>query len=248
MPAGWPRYDLYVVTDPDLSGGRSHAEIARAALEGGADAVQLRDKSSPAINLMRAAAEIQPMARKFGAAFLVNDRADVALVAEADGVHLGPGDLPLREARHLLPRPRIVGFSAGTVEEARRAQREGADYLGVGPVFRTSTKPDAGEPLGPEGLAKIVRAVSIPVVGIGGITLENVAQVIGAGAAGAAVITAVVAAPDMAAAARALKRRILDARRASSGAASPASGAASPATGAASPPAGGASPPAGSAP
>ncbi len=213
MVAGWPRYDLYVITDTVLSRGRSALEIARAALEGGADAVQLRDKSSPALNLCRLASEIQPMARKFGALFVVNDRVDVALVAGADGVHVGPEDLPAREARRLLPRPVVLGVSAGTREEARKAEREGADYVGVGPIFPTATKPGAGEAIGVARLAEIVRAVSIPVVAIGGITRDNVAEAIAAGAAGAAVVSAVVTAEDMAASARALKRLIAEARR-----------------------------------
>src|SRR2546426_5248207 len=168
MTDGWPRFDLYVITDPALSRGRSHMEMARAALDGGADAIQIRDKSSTAYNLSRVTAEIQPLARKFGAALLVNDRVDVALVAGADGAHLGQMDLPAREARHLLPKPRLIGISAGTKDEAKRAQKEGADYVGVGPVFRTATKPCAGDPLGLEVLAEIAAAVSIPVVAIGG--------------------------------------------------------------------------------
>lgn len=213
MVEGWPRYDLYVITDPGLSRGRSHLEIARAALEGGADAVQLRDKSSPAFNLGRMAAEIQPLARKYGAVFTVNDRVDVALVSGADGAHVGQDDLPVREARRVLPRPHILGASAGTPEEARRAEKDGADYLGAGPVFQTLTKTDAGETLGIERLAAITAAVSIPVVAVGGITPDNVAQVFAAGARGAAVVSAVVAAEDVAAAARILKRRIVEARR-----------------------------------
>ena len=213
MIAGWPRYDLYVISDPVLACGRSHVEVARAALEGGADAVQIRDKSSTAYNLSLISAEIQPLARKFGAAFFVNDRVDVALLAGADGVHVGQEDLPAREARRLLPRPRLMGVSAGTPEEARRAEREGADYVGVGPVFGTATKPDAGEPLGLERLAKIAAAVGIPVVAIGGITQENVAQVFAAGASGAAVVSAVVGADDIAAATRSIKRTIAEARR-----------------------------------
>jgi thiamine-phosphate pyrophosphorylase len=220
MAAGWPRFDLYVITDPVLSPGRTHVEIARAALEGGADAVQLRDKSSSALNLCRWAAEIQPLARKFGAAFLVNDRVDVALLAGADGAHVGVEDLPARDARRLLPPPAVLGVSAGTREEARRAEKAGADYVGVGPVFPSPTKPDAGEALGIEGFAAIARSVSIPAVAIGGITAENVARVFEAGASGAAVVSAVVAAEDMAAAARALKRRIAEARRTAGGAGS----------------------------
>ncbi|MGH9798083.1 MAG: thiamine phosphate synthase, partial [Candidatus Polarisedimenticolia bacterium] len=161
----------------------------------------------------RIAMEIQPLARKFGALFAVDDRVDVALISDADGVHVGQRDLPAREARRLLPRPRILGVSAGTVEEAKRAEREGADYLGVGPVFPTGTKPDAGEAIGTGRLAAVAAAVSIPVVAIGGITADNVAAVFAAGAAGAAVVSAVVAAEDVSAAARALKRRIAEARR-----------------------------------
>jgi thiamine-phosphate pyrophosphorylase len=217
MVAGWPRFDLYVITDAALSRGRSHPEIARAALEGGADVVQLRDKSATAVNLCRWASEIQPLARRFGALFVVNDRVDVALVTASDGAHVGPEDLPARDARRLLPRPVVLGVSAGTKEEARRAQKEGADYVGVGPVFATGTKPDAGGPLGVEGFAAIAASVSIPAVAIGGITPENVARVIAAGAAGAAVVSAVVSADDMSAAARALKRRIQEARRAAGG-------------------------------
>ena len=214
MMDGWPRFDLYVITDPTFSRGRSHLEVARAALDGGADAIQIRDKSSKAYNLSRVTAEIQPLARKFGAALLVNDRVDVALVAGADGAHLGQVDLPAREARRLLPRPRLIGVSAGTKDEAKRAQKEGADYVGVGPVFRTATKPGAGDPLGLEVLAEIAAAVSIPVVAIGGINVDNVARVFEAGASGAAVISAVVSAEDITAAARALKRVISTARRA----------------------------------
>ena len=212
MAAGWPRFDFYVITDATLLPGRTHPDIARAALEGGADAVQIRDKSSPAINLCRVVAEIQPQARKFGAVFLVNDRVDVAMVAGADGAHVGQDDLPAREARRLLPRPAILGVSVSTVEEAKKAAKDGADYLGVGPVFATGTKPDAGEPVGIDRVAAIARAVAIPVVAIGGIGPDNVARIIEAGAAGAAVVSAVSGAEDMAAAARALKRRIVEAR------------------------------------
>jgi thiamine-phosphate pyrophosphorylase len=211
---GWPRYDLYVITDPALSRGRSHVEVARAALDGGADAIQIRDKSSTAYNLSCVAAEIQPIARKFGAALLINDRVDVALVSGADGAHVGENDLPAREARRLLPRPRLIGVSASTREAARRAQKDGADYIGAGPVFATSTKPDAGEPIGLARLAEIAASVTVPVVAIGGITIDNVARVFEAGARGAAVVSAVVSAEDVTAAARALKRIIAQVRRA----------------------------------
>jgi thiamine-phosphate pyrophosphorylase len=213
MTSGWPRYELYVLTDITLAPGRTHTDIVRAALAGGADAVQIRDKGSTAQNLGRLVAECHPMARKFGAALFVNDRVDVAMLHGADGAHVGPEDLPARAARRLLKPPALLGVSAGTLEEAKRAVRDGADYLGVGPVFATTTKPDAGAAIGTEGLAAIVRAVPVPVVAIGGIDHENVAAVGATGAAGAAVLSAVVTATDMAAAARALKQRFLEGRR-----------------------------------
>jgi len=218
MTSGWPRYDLYVLTDVTLVPGRAHADIVRAALAGGADAVQIRDKATTAQNLSRVVAECQPLARKFGAALFVNDRVDVALVTGADGAHVGPEDLPARAARKLLKAPALLGVSVGTLEEAKKAARDGADYIGVGPIFGSRTKTDAGPALGIEPLLAIVRAVSIPVVAIGGIGHENVAAVAGTGAAGAAVIAAVVTASDMAAAARAIKTRFVEARRAAPGA------------------------------
>ena len=217
MTSGWPRYHLYVLTDVTLVPGRTHADIVRAALAGGADAVQVRDKAAPAQNLCRTVAECHPMARKFGAALIVNDRVDVAMLAGADGVHVGPEDLPTRAARRLLKRPALIGVSAGTLEEAKKAVREGADYLGVGPIFGSRTKADAGPALGIEPLRRIVHSVEVPVVAIGGIDHENVAAVAATGCAGAAVIAAVVTASDMAAAARAIKTRFLDGRPAGAG-------------------------------
>lgn len=213
MTPAWPRFDLVVITDTSLA-SRTHADIARAALEGGADAVQIRDKSATAQNLGLAVAECQPLARKYGAALLVNDRVDVAFLCGADGAHVGQEDLPAAAARRLLPRPAILGVSVSTLEEAERAARDGADYLGVGPVFATGTKKDAGAPLGLEAIAALVQAASLPVVAIGGIDYENVAAVLRTGVAGVAVVSAVSGAADMAAAARALKARIVEARRA----------------------------------
>jgi thiamine-phosphate pyrophosphorylase len=199
-----PRWELYVITDERLAGGRSHEEQARAALEGGAGIIQLRDKVSSSLRLYEAAVAIRQLTRAAGALLIVNDRVDIALAANADGVHVGPDDLPVAVARRLLP-GRIVGASAGTVEEAIVAERDGADYLGVGAVYEArSSKADAGAPVGPERVAAIRAAVRLPIVGIGGIKRENAAPVIAAGADGVAVITGVVAAPDIAAAAREL--------------------------------------------
>lgn len=197
-----PRWDLYVITDEQLGGGRSHEEQARLALEGGAGMIQLRDKTASSRRLFEAAVAMRRLCRDAGALLIVNDRIDIALASGADGVHVGPDDLPVAEARRLMP-GRLVGASAGTVDDAIEAERDGADYLGVGAVYEArGSKADAGAPVGPDRLAAIRSAVNLPIVGIGGIKASNAAPVIAAGANGVAVITGVVAAPDIAAAAR----------------------------------------------
>lgn len=198
---------VYVITDRSFR-GRTHEDVARAALQGGATALQLRDKHAGGRELVRWARRLRELARASGALFVVNDRVDVALAAEADGAHVGDEDLPVADARRLLGPHRVVGASAGTVEEALRAQEQGADYLGVGPVFPTATKPDAGDAIGPEGLRRIASAVRIPVVAIGGITPENAAEAVWAGAVGVAVISAVAAADDMVQATRRLREAV----------------------------------------
>lgn len=196
------RWDLYVITDEVLGGGRSHEEQARAALDGGAGLIQLRDKTASSRRLYDAAVAIREMTRPAGALLIVNDRLDIALAADADGLHVGPDDLPVSVARRLLRPGMILGASSGTVEEAVAAEQEGADYLGVGAVYEArGSKADAGAPVGPERVGAIRQVVQIPIVGIGGIKVENAAPVIAAGADGVAVITGVVAAPDIQAAA-----------------------------------------------
>ena len=145
--------------------------------------------------------------------FIVNDRADVAVALNADGVHMGQGDLPLDATRNIVGKDKIIGVSAETPAEGREAEQMGADYIGVGPVFSTGTKPDAGTPIGIDGLKKVVDAVSIPVVAIGGITIENISDVIRCGAAGAAVISAIIGSEDPESAARKLADAIEEARK-----------------------------------
>jgi len=198
---------LYVITDATFR-GRTHEEVAEAALRGGATFLQFREKHATTRALYETALRLRRLCAAFGVPFIVNDRVDSALAVDADGVHVGPEDLPVGVARRLVGPHRIVGASAGTVEEALRAEEEGASYLGIGPVYATGTKPDAGSPVGPEGLMEIARAVRIPTVGIGGITRERVEEVILAGAAGVAVISAVAAAEDMVEAARVLRRAV----------------------------------------
>ena len=199
---------VYVITDARHARGRSHLEIAEAAIRGGATAVQLRMKEERARVVLDVARAIGPLCRAAGVAFIVNDRLDVAMLAGADGVHVGQDDLPPTDARALMGPRALIGVSAATVEEALAAERAGADYLGVGAVYGTATKSDAGAPVGLARVTEIRRAVRVPLVGIGGITVENAAAVMQAGANGVAVITAVTLAADMADAVRRLREAV----------------------------------------
>jgi len=199
---------VYVITDAQRSRGRSHLEIADAAIRGGATAVQLRMKDDPARVILETARAVAALCRAAGVALILNDRVDVALASGADGVHVGQDDLPAAAARALLGAGPLLGVSAATPEEAVAAERAGADYLGVGAIYATSTKADAGAPVGPGRIGAIRRASGLPVVAIGGITPENAAAAIGAGAAGVAVITAVTLADDMVAATRRLREQV----------------------------------------
>ena len=198
------RLRLIVVTDPDCGSGRSVLDVARAALSGGAPAIQLRMKDAPAREMAGLARALLAETRRAGALLFVNDRVDVALAAGADGAHVGQDDLPAAAARAIAPPGFLLGVSAETAELARQAQADGADYVGVGPVYATGSKADAGDAVGVERVAEVAAAVRIPVVGIGGIGIPNAPPVIRAGAAGLAVISAVLRADDPEAAARAL--------------------------------------------
>jgi thiamine-phosphate pyrophosphorylase len=201
----WP-WRICVVTNPHPGRGRTPAEIAEQAIAGGADAIQFRDKEASGRAFLEAARPVREICRQAGVAFIVNDRIDVALAIDADGAHVGQDDMPAAEARRLLGPERVLGVSAATVVEAAAAAADGADYLGVGPVFEArGTKPDAGRPIGVEGVAAIAAAIKLPVLAIGGIHVGNAAGVFRAGAAGIAVISAVVGAPNVAEAVRGLR-------------------------------------------
>ncbi len=202
------RVDVVTSADP---AGRGHLEIASAALEGGATALQLRAPELDDEALLPLASALAARCRGAGVLFVVNDRVEVALASGADGVHVGQDDDP-EHARDRLGSGRVLGISVGGPAEAKAAQRAGADYLGV-TVWATATKPEA-RPHGLEGVREVVAATSLPVVGIGGITPGNAASVLRAGAAGVAVISAVAAAGDPVEAVRELRRAVDAARRA----------------------------------
>lgn len=190
------RLRLIVITDRNAVGGRALVDVVGAALAAGAPAIQLRDKRASARELYEAGQELLPLVRAAGALFFVNDRTDVALALGADGVHVGPDDLPVARLRSAVPRGFLIGTSTDDPDEAGRLVAEGASYIGCGTVYSTRSKPDAGEVIGLEGLDRVARAVDVPVVGIGGVTLERSAEVAGTAASGVAVIAAVMAAPD----------------------------------------------------
>jgi thiamine-phosphate pyrophosphorylase len=213
LPRKQADWRVYVITaGPEHARGRSHIAIAEAAIRGGATAVQLRMKDAPAGAMLDAARIIVSRCRAAGVRFIVNDRVDVALASRADGVHVGQDDLPAVDARALLGTSAFLGVSAATVDEAGAAARAGADYLGVGAIYATATKSNAGAAVGPARIAEIAASCDLPIVGIGGITVENAAAVICAGAAGVAVITAVTMADDMADATRRLRQAVDRAR------------------------------------
>ncbi len=199
---------FYVIADEETmkkSGHESLETLVSALLRGGATTIQLRCKGASASELGAVSRRIRSLMTDPRTLLIINDRMDVALVAEAHGVHLGPDDLPLAAARKMAPKEFLIGSSVDTAEEARQAESEGADYLGAGPVYPTQTKKTTNPVIGPKGLEEIVMAVSIPIVGIGGIGPENISEVLDTGAAGAAVVSSVVSSADPEAAVRALR-------------------------------------------
>lgn len=188
---------LYIITDERMGGG--HLAIARAALAGGATIIQLRDKTSSWRQLLAIAHELRLITRAANALFFVNDRVDLALATHADGVHLGPDDMPLPAARRILGPHRLIGASCANPEEAHAATIAGADYIAAGAIFGTSTKSDAGAPIGVATLGTIKAATSLPVAAIGGIDQDNITTITRVGVPMACVISAVAKAGDQAA-------------------------------------------------
>jgi thiamine-phosphate diphosphorylase len=203
---------LYVILDRAVAGTRDLEDILTAVIDGGARIVQLREKTWPSGRLLPVAKRLCGRARAAGVTFIVNDRVDLAQAIGADGVHVGQDDLPVSVARSLVGPDMLIGVSTHSVSQARAAQADGADYVAVGSMYPTTTKSDF-ELVGPELVRNVRPHVRVPLVGIGGVTPDNVGDVIRAGADGVAVISAVCAAADPAAATRRFIEAIRDARR-----------------------------------
>ncbi|MCR4590138.1 MAG: thiamine phosphate synthase [Lachnospiraceae bacterium] len=196
---------LYAVTDRHWLNGRTLYEVVKESLDGGATFIQLREKSLDKEDFLREAKELQELCREYGVPFVINDNVEIAAEIDADGVHVGQSDMEAGDVRSKLGPDKIIGVSAGTVEEAVLAEKRGADYLGVGAVFPTGSKDDAID-VPHDTLKAICEAVSIPVIAIGGITKDNVSRLSGSGIAGIAVISAIYAADDIKNAAAELKK------------------------------------------
>ena len=184
-------YSLYLVTDRELLGERNLEDCIEMAIQGGVTLVQLREKSVSTLKFLQLAIRVKEITSRYHIPLIINDRLDIALAVDADGLHVGQDDLPMLKARELFPN-KIIGVSASTLAEARLAQQQGADYLGVGAVFSTTTKTDAPE-VSLEQLELIKKSVTIPVVAIGGINGTNLQQVMATGIDGVSVVSAILA-------------------------------------------------------
>jgi thiamine-phosphate pyrophosphorylase len=198
---------LHVITDVVLQSRYSHLELAEMAIAGGADTIQYRQKSGATREMIETAEQMRRLCAESGVTFIVNDRLDVAIASDADGVHLGQDDFPIPLARKLLGH-RIIGGSAATLDEARKCLEEGADYIGFGPVYPTTSKGDASPVTGIEFVKEVVAAIPLPMIAIGGVTADNAPELMEAGAYGIAVISAVCCQEDPAGATRTLQQTV----------------------------------------
>lgn len=198
------KLQVVVITDREKAAPLDLEVVVDAALRAGAPCIQLREKSLGAGEVLAFAIRLRRRTRSAGALLIVNDRVDLALACQADGVHVGPEDLPVAEVRRMVPPDFLIGYSTDDPKRAQAAVAEGADYLGCGTVWPTTSKGSAGKAIGPEGLAAVARAVPVPVVGIGGVTEARAPLLRGSGATGIAVVHAVMAAADPEAAVRSL--------------------------------------------
>ena len=200
-------FSLYVITSSDLIEKESFEMKVKEIIANGATVIQLREKNLP----LRAFLKIALLMRKIvepPVLFIINDRVDIAIACQADGVHIGQEDMPLKIARQILGEDKIIGVSTHSIEQAQEAQKEGADYIAIGPIFSTSSKPNVGPPKGPQIISQIKEMIEIPVVAIGGINLDNMDKTLEAGADGIAVINAVFQEADVGLATRMLSEKI----------------------------------------
>lgn len=200
-----PDYSIYLVTDDGCLQGRALLDCVREALEGGVTLVQYRAKTASSAEMYAEALQLKALCDSFNVPLIINDRLDIAMAVGAAGVHLGQDDLPCAAARRILGEDYLIGVSAHNPAEAKTALQSGADYLGCGAVFGTATKADVKK-LGTEGLEAICKAKGLPVVGIGGVTADNYREVRAAGADGAAIVSGILAQPDIRATVRAIAR------------------------------------------
>ncbi len=205
---------LHVITDTTLQSKFTHPQLAELAIQGGADTIQFRHKNGTTRELIQIAQQMQTVCASHNVPLIVNDRADIALAVGASGTHFGQDDMPVAIGRKILSTETIIGASARTEEKILEAITEGADYIGFGPIYQTSSKPDAETPKGLERLQRVCEIAKCPVIAIGGITLQTAAEVIYAGAHGIAVISAVCSQPDPLAATQDLMNEIQNAKQA----------------------------------
>lgn len=191
------QFQLYVITGEEFHPGRDLVDVMEEAIRGGADIIQLRDKTNSKKIVLEKALKLKALTKKYSIPFIVNDHIDVALAVDADGIHLGQDDLPLETARKIIGPDKIIGISTHRIEEARAAEKGGADYIGAGPIFPTNSKSDVVDPVTTDYIKEVISEISIPFVAIGGIKLHNVSDVLRAGAKRICVISEVVGSDDV---------------------------------------------------
>ena len=189
-------FGLYFITDSTLT-KKSVIEDVKSAIKGGVKIIQYREKNASTKHMLEEANEIKKLCKKYNVIFIINDRIDIKLAVDADGIHLGQDDMPYEIARKLLGKNKIIGVTTHNVEESVQAEKMGADYVGLSPIFSTNTKPDAGKACGTEMIKKVRKHVKIPIVAIGGISESNISQVLRAGAMNIAIISAILAKDDV---------------------------------------------------
>lgn len=200
-------YGVYLITDRSFLKGRSLKKVVEEAILGGVTLVQVREKNISTREFYNVALEVQEVTKHYKVPIIINDRIDIAQAIDADGVHLGQSDMPIKFARKILGKEKIIGISAGNVKEAIEAEEDGADYLGIGAVFYTGTKKDIETPIGIEGLKEVCNSVKIPSVAIGGVNETNFKEVLSTGVNGISVISAILGKDDIRQAAKNLISR-----------------------------------------